>query len=176
MASGDTGASSSVHIWDLSTFKPRKIFKGYHKHDVYILKFASNDNYLVVCGKRLISPVLIYKVEKDGSDGIILSTHVDQFVRKILTVHNLIGKFKLYEDDGIVDLVDQYFILLSSEKLYYFYTNEYGNYHTKVQFLEDVEEDVDLITCGCSFLMNSQNPELAAYTSKKNNFLKIFFR
>lgn len=151
----------------MKTLKPRTIFKGYHKHDVYLLKFASNDNYLVVCGKRLRSPVLIYRVEEDGSDGIILSTHVDQFVRKILTVHNLIGKFKLYQDDGIVDEVDQYFILLSSEKIYFFKTNEFGNYLTKVQYLEDVEEDVDLITCGCSFLMNSQNPQLIAYTGKE---------
>lgn len=167
MASGDTGVSSSVHIWDLKTLKPKKIFKGYHKHDVYLLKFASNDNYLIVCGKRLVSPVLIYKVEKDGAtDGIIKSTHVDMFVRKILTVNNLIGKFKLDQDDGIVDVVDQYFILLSSEKIYFFYTKIGEEYNCKVQYLDEVEEEVDLITCGCSFLMNSQKPELIAYTGK----------
>lgn len=161
VASGDTGKKSSVHIWDLKTLKNKVVFKAYHKHDVYLLNFTNNDKFLVVCGKRLITPVIIYDIEQET---VVLSTHVDQFVRQIITVHNLIGSFSYgMEDEENSSLVEKHFILLSSEKIFFFESNKYGIYRNKVHNLNELEEEFDMITCGCSFFMNKSNPQLRAY-------------
>lgn len=189
VASGDTGSSSTVHVWDLKSLKNKRVFKGYHKHDVYLLKFTNNDKYLVVCGKRLITPVIIYNIE-DGT--IVLSTHVSQFVRKIVTVNNMIGGFyplAEYKDyfldnesvistqatrSGDIDvLVDKYFILLASQKFFFFQANEYGVYEKREHLLEEISEDADFITCGCCYLMNKENPELRAYSDNDSKSLVL---
>ena len=120
----------------------------------------------------MITPVIIYNIE---AGMIVLSTHVDQFVRKILTINNLIGRFKSYhsEFEEALELVERNFILLSSEKIYFFQSNEFGIYDIKVHFLEDVTDEVGLITCGCAFLMNGKNPELRAYADETSEIMLL---
>lgn len=178
-----------MHVWDLKTLKNKRVFKGYHKHDVYLLKFTNNDKFLIACGKRLSTPVIIYNIE-DGS--IVLSTQVREFVRKIVTVNNLIGGFhsllgyKEYflDEESTLEssrsragefevLVDKYFVLISATGFYFFQSNEFGVYETREYLLADYTEDMDLINCGSSFLINRENPKLRAYADEEQKTLVL---
>lgn len=74
VASGERGKNPSIHVWRVQDLKPIHILKGQHRCDIYLFAFVNNDKYLVSCGKRLDTSVIIYNLE-DGS--IVLSTHVE---------------------------------------------------------------------------------------------------
>lgn len=76
-----------------------------------------------------------------------MSTHVSQFVRKIITINNMIGGFhplagyrEYFMDDestfdtdlsrmGEIDvLANKFFVLLGSQKIFFFQANEFGAY------------------------------------------------
>ena len=106
-------------------------------------------------------------------------------MRKIVTVNNLIGGFNsllgykeyFLDDESTVEtqrsragelevLVDKYFILISATGFYFFQANEFGAYETREYLLADFREDMDLINCGSSYLINRENPKLRAYADE----------
>lgn len=125
------------------------------------MAFVNNDRYLVTCGKRVDTPVIIYNLE-DGT--VVLSTHVDQFVRCILSVNNLIGEFKI--GDFKSRAVENYFILLSAEKIYFYVADQDGNYESREQYVEQIRGGSEAITSGICFFINNSNPDLKAYVSR----------
>jgi WD40 repeat protein len=160
VASGERGRKPNIHLWHIKELKPRMILKGYHRSDISLMSFINNDKYLVTCGKRLDTSVIIYEVDTQTP---ILSAHVDQFVRCIITINNLIGEFK--QVDPQIKNIEQNFILLSAEKIYIFQANDFNTYDIKHQKVADSKSDVGIITAGSSFMINYSNPELKAYAS-----------
>lgn len=161
VASGERGKQPSIHVWNIQELRPMSVFKGQHKSDVYLMTFVNNDRYLVTCGKRVDTPVIIYSLD-EGT--IVLSTHVDQFVRCILSVNNLVGEFKMSEFRSRP--VESYFILLSAEKIYFYLADIDGNYEAREQYVEQIGGGSEAITSGICFYINNSNPDLKAYVSK----------
>lgn len=161
VASGERGKRPAVHVWSIQERRPLHVFRGHHKADVYLMAFVNNDRYLVTCGKRLDTPVIIYSLDDNS---VVLSTHVDQFVRCILNVNNLVGSFK--KGDASSREVESHFVLLSAEKIYVYLANQGGNYESREQLVSNSKGGVAEITAGSCFFLNYSNPDLKAYVSK----------
>lgn len=172
-ASGERGKNPTIHIWDIKELKPLIILKGDHKSDIYLLNFVHNDMYLVSCGKRLDTPIFIHDID---TGAVVFSTHVDQFIRSISSVNNLIGEFKSPPINNR-DYVEGDFVMISAERTYYFtFTGDsymleierdlasfkFPNEKSKVK-----QDDSTLgeVTAVCCFYVNKDNPELKAYAS-----------
>ena len=168
-ASGERGKNPALHVWSVKDLKPVSIFKGQHKADIYLLSFAHKDQYLVSCSKRLDTPIIVFNLLENT---VLFSTYVDQFVRAILPVNNLIGDFKNQGERE--KYVDSDFVLLSAEKIYFV---EYGaGVYSKVLeqsvgelMSETGKAEPDQITAGSCFYMNKENPDLKAYARNKED-------
>jgi WD40 repeat protein len=158
VASGERGTSPCIHIWSIKDLVPSLILKGEHKSDIYLLEFISNDAYLISCGKRVDTPIFIHNIELSI---VVLSTHVDQFVRCILPINNLIGDFKHNSTYN----TNNCFILLSAEKIYYYCLDEREEYESSDYSISDIRSGTEPITAGNCFMINQSNPDLKAYVS-----------
>jgi len=63
VASSEIGDSPAIHIWDVNTFKNVSIIKGVHTKGVHLMSFMKNDEFIVTCGIRKESPIIIYNIK-----------------------------------------------------------------------------------------------------------------
>ena len=65
VASGELANRPSIHIWESSNRKTLQILSGYHLNGVHLLSFAYDEDFLLTCGKKESSPILIYNWRKN---------------------------------------------------------------------------------------------------------------
>lgn len=65
------------------------MIKGIHQKGIHLMTFMKNNNYLVTCGIRNQSPILIYSVKELT---LLLSTYVFNFFLLIIFKYNNISK------------------------------------------------------------------------------------
>jgi hypothetical protein len=83
VASGELGTLPAIHIWDSQTQSNIGIIKGLHQDGVNLLKFFKKDEFLASTGRRIPSPVLIYKI-KDMQ--LVLSTYINNLAIDLCTI------------------------------------------------------------------------------------------
>lgn len=64
IASGELAQRPAIHIWDSHSRETLSILKGHHMNGVHLLSFAYDENFILTCGKKEASPILIYDWQK----------------------------------------------------------------------------------------------------------------
>lgn len=89
VASSDRRNPPEIHIWDIQSKKRLFQFIGLHQSEIYILRFIKGDRYLISCGKRKGSTVVISDLRNEG---VHISTYLDIFVRNVVTLTSALGE------------------------------------------------------------------------------------
>ena len=74
VATGERGELPAIHIWDSQSLKNISIIKGTHQKGVGLLQFFKNDQFLVSCGVRNSTQILIFNVQ---TQEVVLSTYIE---------------------------------------------------------------------------------------------------
>jgi hypothetical protein len=88
VASAERKNPPEIHIWEIDSRKRIHQFIGLHQSDIYLLRFVKGDRYLLSCGKRRGSTVVVTDLHNGG---IHISTHLDIFVRNVVTLTSTLG-------------------------------------------------------------------------------------
>lgn len=84
IASGELAGRPAIHIWNMNSRETIVVIKGQHVNGVHLLMFAYDDTYLISCGKKETSPVLVY----NWKDKIVVySFMMNYIVQDINEIH-----------------------------------------------------------------------------------------
>lgn len=155
VASSDLAYKPAIHIWKYSyrsfvnrsyqksDIKTLNILKGYHEYGVHLMKFSKNNKYLITCGLKIPSAVLIYDWRnniicysfniKDSITQNLTSIAISQYSKKIsnLTKENKINDeinsefinnkhnkyFKYLFDNNLDNFIEFYCIVSGSSNI-----------------------------------------------------------
>jgi WD40 repeat protein len=63
VASGEKDLDPCIHIWDSKTLNNIGIIQGFHKDGVKEMIFFDNNKFLITCGSRHNTPILVYSMK-----------------------------------------------------------------------------------------------------------------
>ena len=139
-----------VHIWHYRDRRRARCLSGIHRSDVYILSFVCSDRYLLSCGKREQTTVVIYSMDEDR---IHYSTFVDTFIRNVMQPYTLLS-------DDVVERLSDMSVLYND--VFYMY-DRYAVFEVQVSLcrvremnVREAPEDIAMgpITSGMYMMMN----------------------
>ena len=93
IASGELAQRPSIHIWNSSSRETLMILKGHHMNGVHLLSFAYDENYILSCGKKETSPILVH----DWKKGIVVFSFMMNYIAQDLKLIH----FDFEEDNNI---------------------------------------------------------------------------
>jgi len=141
------------------------ILKGIHDIGVHLLAFIKNDEFIVSCGIRTNSPLLIYNI-KDTS--LVLSTYLVGFALDLRPIVSYIAvpdkkdKTSKYQiGDSGDDISGNSFFACSQDAVFVF-TYESGSFTTGSLLINEYEV-VSPITCCVALRVNADNPYLKVF-------------
>lgn len=153
IASGEGNtASPSIHIWDIHTLKTLCEFKGYHKTDIYLLKFLKNDQHLASCSLRENTPIHIFdRIKKT----ILFSCRIEGVARGIVQINLIDFKNRDNLELGTLPKIHKNFMTFTKSHLLYF---KQSNLHSIIS-LQDTKKyrDVSDITSCLSFVLLNED-------------------
>ena len=84
IASGELANRPSIHIWESTSRKTLQILSGYHLNGIHLLSFAYDEQFLLTCGKKESSPILIYNWRKNI---IVYSFSMNDIVQDVRMIY-----------------------------------------------------------------------------------------
>ena len=166
VATGELGDTPAIHIWDCDTLQNVAILKGIHNLGIHLLAFMKGDEFIVSCGVRLNSPILIYNI-KDTS--LVLSTYLIGFaldlqpiVSYVATTDKNTKGVKYHIGESADDMNGNSFFTCTKDAVFLF-TYENGLFNTEELKISDHPVD-NSITCCVALRVNANNPYFKVLT------------
>lgn len=175
VATGELGDLPAIHIWNCDTLENVAILKGIHDLGIHLLAFMKNDEFIVSCGIRANSPLLIYNI-KDTS--LVLSTYLVGFALDLRQIVSYVAtadkhtKGIKYEIDDSNDEMSGNSFFASTHDSVFVYTYESGMFTTGELKMKN-HQITTPITCCVSLKVNAANPYFKAYANESDKSLKI---
>jgi len=174
IATGELGDLPAIHIWDCDTLQNIAILKGIHDSGVHLLSFMKDDEFIVSCGIRTNSPLLIYNI-KDTS--LVLSTYLGGFALDLRPIVSYVaipdkkdnaGKYQISESNG-EELSGNSFFACTEDSVFVF-THRNGQFKTGELYIQEYEI-ASPISCCVAMKVNVDNPYLKAYANENDKSL-----
>lgn len=160
VATGELGETPAIHIWDCDTLQNVAILKGIHSSGIHLLAFMKDDEFLVSCGVRPNSPLLIYNI-KDTS--LVLSTYLIGFaldlqpiVSYVATADKNTKGVKYHIGESGDDSSGNSFFTCTKDAVFLF-TYENGIFNPGELKISDYPVNSS-ITCCVALRVNAMNP------------------
>ena len=170
VASGELGENPAIHVWNPNTLQNVGVIRSIHQNGVHLLSFLSNNDYLVSCGIRADSPILIHNL-KDFS--LVLSTYINSLAIDLFTIANYVGEVQLslYKDTKQFQEISKTFVVCSETSIIQF-TLTKGHFVSSETSIEE-NDILSPIKCATALRVNSINPELKAYSNSKDEIILV---
>lgn len=168
VASAERKVTPEIHLWRIGQWKALRLLTNLHRSPIYLMEFIKGDRFLLSCGKRAYTTVVISDLDKEH---VHYSTSVDVFVRNIITITNTLGEGRKPTKETMLfssqnkQSLQEHFLLFGRDRVYQNQCVEF-DYRMKPLMLKQ-ESGIDLgsMTSGISLLVNLEHPEFAAISS-----------
>ena len=96
IATGELGDTPKIHIWNSRTLENLIILSGIHKKGIHLMSFSKSDKYLISCGLKKPSAIVIYDWKNKT---VLVSTTISSPTQDIFIFPDMYIDEKLREEE-----------------------------------------------------------------------------
>ena len=163
VASGELGKKPAIHVWDCTSLQNIAILKGIHNSGIYLLCFLKNNEFIVSCGVRPNSPLLIYNI-RDGD--LVLSTYLHGSALDLRQIKPYF--WSKAEPDGKYEESKSNSFIVCTENDMHLFTYEGGGFNTGELKISDFKLGSSITCCLALEENKSTQKKLKILTGHEN--------
>lgn len=161
VASSERSSPPEIHIWEIESKKRLHQFIGLHQTEIYKLKFIQGDRYLLSCGKRARSTVVISDL---FNEGVHISTCMEFFVRNVVTLTSGLGELRHIKRER--EKHETTFYMFGKDRFIKNNCNEF-NFRAKQSIIAGkVDEEIGAINAALFLIYNDKRFTTSTIASK----------
>lgn len=161
VASAEHKDTTEIHVWELATRKRIHHLVGLHQSEVYLMRFIKGGRFLLSCGKRENSSLIVTDLSLTDSH---VSTKINFFARNILRLISTVGEFRSLAKQRTTH--DSTFFLFGRDRIMKNNCLHFDYRAEPVMIADAVTCEVGPMTTGLFVLVNAGKGERSELASK----------
>ena len=185
IASSEICMKPAIHIWRSDNLETLTIIKGYHRRGVHLMSFSVDNKFLITCGMKEVSPILIFEWK---TIKVIFSMKVKLYLIKIDSIARDLKCLENFRDISLIkevltskaskkNLSEQknvsFSIIISSKEQLFLFNFDDNKFQTQILSTENFKDKSDII---CIFCVHNDTifNKMENFNSNKREFKNLY--